>query len=155
MRGKHIKIELTPDERKELENFSRKGKHSVKLVNRAKIILELDESCDCKPMTQVKLSEKIGVSRQAINNAKRDFIQSPDVKSFLKRKKRETPPVPPKVTGDVEAHIIAIACSQAPEGRAKWTLNLIADKCVELQYVDSLSGMTVYRLLKKRNLSLI
>ena len=70
------------------------------------------------------------------------------------RKKRETPPVPPKVTGDVEAHIIALACGDPPEGYEKWTLRLLADKCVELNYAESLSHMTVSRILKKTNLSL-
>jgi hypothetical protein len=63
--------------------------------------------------------------------------------------------VPPKIDGEKEAKIIAIACSKPPEGRAKWTLRLIAEKAVELEIVDSLSHMTVHRLLKKRNLSLI
>ena len=70
------------------------------------------------------------------------------------RKKRATPPVPPKVTGDVEAHIIALACSEPPEGYSKWTLRLLADKCVELNYAESLSHVTVSRVLKKTNLSL-
>ena len=72
----------------------------------------------------------------------------------IARKKRETPPVPPKVTGDVEAHIIALACGDPPEGYTKWTLRLLADKCVELNYAESLSHMTVARILKKTNLSL-
>lgn len=59
-------------------------------------------------------------------------------------------PVPPKVTGDVEAHIIALACGDPPEGYEKWTLRLLADKCVELNYAESLSHMTVSRILKKR-----
>jgi len=65
-----------------------------------------------------------------------------------------TPPIEPKITGELEARIIALACSKAPPGYAKWTLRLLASKCVELQYADSLSHMTVNRLLKKRNLSL-
>ena len=72
----------------------------------------------------------------------------------LYRKKRKTPPVQPKVDGKLEAHIIAICCSQPPKGYQRWTLRLIADKCVELGYVDSISHMTVMRTLKKTNLSL-
>jgi len=85
---------------------------------------------------------------------KKDFFASTDIHSFLQRKKRETPPVPAKVTGKLEAHIIALACSEAPEGFSKWSLRLLADKCVELNYVDEISYMTVSRVLKKRNLSL-
>jgi hypothetical protein len=73
---------------------------------------------------------------------------------FLQRKKRENPPVTPKITGELEAHIIALACSKAPEGYSKWTLRLLADKCVELNYIENLSHMSVSRLLKKHNLSL-
>ena len=72
----------------------------------------------------------------------------------LYRKKRKTPPVQAKVDGKLEAHIISICCSQPPEGYQRWTLRLIADKCVELGYVDSISHMTVMRTLKKTNLSL-
>jgi predicted XRE-type DNA-binding protein len=154
MRGKHIKIELSQETRKELEKFCTTGIHSVKLVNRAKIILELDESNDRKPLKQKVIADKIGVSRQTVNDVKKIFLASDGVSAFLKRKKRETPPVKPKVTGELEARIIAMACSEVPEGYAKWTLRLIAEKCVELNYVDSLSPMSVSRLLKKLNLNL-
>jgi len=71
----------------------------------------------------------------------------------LQRKKRATPPVAPKVTGDVEAHIIALCCSSPPEGYSRWTVRLLADKCVELGIIDSISPMTINRTLKKTNLS--
>jgi predicted XRE-type DNA-binding protein len=154
MRGKHSKIELNQETRRELEKFCTTGKHSVKLVNRAKIILELDESNGRKPLKQEAIAEKIGVSRQAVNDAKKAFLASDSISEFLNRKKRDIPPVEPKVTGELEAHIVAIACSKVPEGCAKWTLRLIADKCVELNYVNSLSHMSVSRLLKKLNFSL-
>jgi len=154
MRGKHIKIELKADERSELERFAKTGKRSVKLVNRAKVILELDEADGRKPLTQAQIAEKIGVTRQAINDTKKAFIESGNLSEFLQRKKRMTPPVAPKIIGDVEAHIIALACGPVPEGCAKWTVRLLADKCVELNYIDSISFKSVHRLLKKHNLSL-
>jgi transcriptional regulator with XRE-family HTH domain len=154
MRGKHTKIELGETERSELEKFSTTGKRSVKLLSRARIILELDEADGRKPLTQAKIAEKIGVSRQAVNDAKQAFLTADSVSEFLQRKKRETPPVQPKITGDVEAHIIAMACSPVPEGYAKWTVRLLADRSVELNYIDSISFKSVQRLLKKHNLSL-
>jgi transposase len=154
MRGKHAKIELNEETRKEFEKFCTGGVHSVKLVSRAKIILELDESKGRKPLNQEAVADKIGVSRQAVNDAKKAFLASDGVSEFLKRKKRKTPPVDPKVTGELEAHIVAMACNKAPEGCARWTLRLIAEKCVELNYVGSLSHMSVSRLLKKHSLSL-
>jgi hypothetical protein len=76
------------------------------------------------------------------------------LESALYRKKRATPPVPAKVDGEVEAHIIALCCTNPPKGYARWSVRLLADKCVELGYVDSISHMTVSRTLKKTNLSL-
>ena len=109
MRGKHIKIELSASTRNELEKFTKTGKHSVRLVNRAKIILELDETDRRKPLKQAQIAEKIGVARQTVNDAKRAFITADNIPTFLQRKKRETPPIEPKITGEVEAHIIALA----------------------------------------------
>ena len=74
MRGKHIKIELSANTRSELEKFTKAGKHSVKLVTRAKIILELDEADGRKPLKQAQIAEKIGVTRQTINDTKQAFI---------------------------------------------------------------------------------
>jgi hypothetical protein len=148
-------IELTSKERTELEQFSTKGVHSVRLVNRAKIILALDTSGGRKAQKQEGIAKRVGVNRQTVNNAKNDFLKLKDVSLFLQRKKRKTPPVPPKVTGELEARIIALACSPAPQGCARWTLKLLADKCVELDYCGSISDMTIHRVLKKTNLSLI
>jgi transposase len=151
---KRVQVNLSKEEREKLIRFSTTGQRSVRLVNRAKILLELDSSDGRTPDSQEKISEKLGVSRQTVVNARNAYLASPSLEQFLQRKKRATPPVEPKVTGEMEARIIALACSKAPEGRAKWTLRLIADKAVELGYADSLSHMTVSRLLKKRNLSL-
>ena len=76
------------------------------------------------------------------------------LEATISRKKRETPPIPAKVTGEVEAHIIALACGQPPEGYSRWTLRLLADKTVELGYIESISHVTVSNILKKTNLSL-
>jgi len=154
MRGKHVKIELDVSAREELCRYIKTGKRSVMLVNRAKVILELDESDGRKPLTQAQIAEKVGTSRQAVNDAKQAFIMAESVSEFLKRKKRETPPVEPKITGEVEAHIVALACSPVPEGCAKWSVRLLADKSVELNYIDTISPVSVHRLLKKHNLSL-
>jgi len=154
MRGKHVKVELDATDRSELEKYTRTGKRSVKLVNRAKIILELDEADGRKPLTQAEIAEKIGVTRQTVNDAKKAYFAADSLSVFLQRKKRETPPVQPKITGEVEAHIIALACGPVPEGCARWGVRLLADKCVELNYIDSISFKSVQRVLKKHNLSL-
>jgi len=74
-----------------------------------------------------------GVSRQTVAAAKDAFLELKNVPLFLQRKKRVTPPVPRKIIGELEAHIIALACGKAPEGCIRWTLRLLAAKCVELQ----------------------
>jgi transposase len=142
-------IELNPEERHELEKFTGTGKRSVKLVKRAAVILALDTSGGRKPDTEADIARRIGVSRQTVQNVKKDFETAADLTAFLQRKKRETPPIPPKVTGELEARIIALACSKPPAGYHSWTLRLLADTCVELQYVDTISHMTISRLLKK------
>ena len=153
MRGKHIGIQLDSITRKELIKFTKTGNRSVRLVNRAKIILELDEADGHKPLTQEQIAEKIGVTRQTVNDAKNAFIAAENISEFLQRKKRLTPPVAPKITGEVEAHIIALACSPVPVGYAKWGVRLLADKCVELNYIDSISFKSIQRVLKKHNLN--
>jgi hypothetical protein len=101
-----------------------------------------------------RTADEHGVSRQTVYNIIEDYHNSKDITEFLSRKVRETPPIAPKADGDVEAHIIALACSEAPKGYARWTVRLLADKAVELDFVDSISPATVHRLLKKRNISL-
>ena len=152
---KKEQVVLTQEERKELEQFIKTGVRSVRLVNRAKIILALDTSEGRIAQKQEEISKNVGVSCQTVNDTKRDFLAAGSVSDFLKRKKRETPPVEPKITGELEARIIALACSEVPAGYAKWTLRLLAENCVELQYIDSMSHMSISRLLKKHSLNLI
>jgi len=149
------RIELKAKERAELEQFSTTGVHSVKLVTRAKIILALDQSGGRLAEKQEVLAKRLGISRQTIISARDAFLALKSVPLFLQRKKRETPPVPAKVTGDLEARVIALACGKVPKGYAKWSLRLLAEKCVELQYSDTMSHMSISRLLKKHSLSLI
>ena len=153
MRKENIK--LTVKERAKLERYCSSGVRSVRLVNRAKIILALDTSGGRIADRQESIAERLGVCRQTVNNVKSDFLAAGSITTFLQRKPRKTPPVPPKVTGEMEARIIALACGEAPKGRARWTLRLLAAKCVELCYSDTMSHMTVSRLLKKRNLNRI
>jgi hypothetical protein len=147
-------IRLTVKQRGELERFCSTGVHNVRLVDRAKIILALDISGGRTPGRHEAISQRLGLSRQTINNVRRDFLAAESIAVFLQRKKRETPPIPPKVTGELEARIIALACGKAPKGCCRWTLRLLAEKCVQLNYFDSLSHMTISRLLKKHGLNL-
>ena len=147
-------ILLSEGQRKELETFAKNGVQDVHLVKRARVILALDRNGKKDHLRITRISEQVGLTRQAIYDIRGAFLAANGVDEFLTRKKRETPPVPAKVNGEVEAHIIALACSKPPKGCARWTVRLLAQKSVELGFVDSLSHMTVERLLKKRNISL-
>ena len=104
-------------------------------------------------MTVAEIANAFSTTPTTVQNVRTSYATN-GLESTISRKKRVTPPVPPKVTGDVEAHIIALACSEPPGGYSRWSVRLLADKCVELNYADSLSHMTVSRVLKKTNLSL-
>jgi len=144
-------IVLTSEQRKELETFTKNGVHNAHLITRARVILSLDRSNKEEHLRINRICEHEQISRQTLNNIRKAFLSAPDIKTFLTRKKRETPPVPPKITGEVEAKIIATACTKAPDGYARWTVRLLADKVVELGYIDSISFNSVQNVLKKRN----
>jgi len=146
---------LTEEQRTELVSFARNGVHNAHLITRARTILALDRTGKKDHLRIGRICESVGLSRQAVNGIRADFFASDSINAFLTRKKREKPPVPAKITGEVEARIIALACSEPPQGCARWTLNMIANKAVELSYVDELSFKSVHRVLKKHNLSLI
>ncbi|MCL2055899.1 MAG: helix-turn-helix domain-containing protein [Oscillospiraceae bacterium] len=146
---------LSKEERSKLEKFSKNGVHNAHLITRAKTILALDRTGKKDHLRIGRVCESVNLSRQAANNIRAAFFSVPSIEEFLTRKKRETPPVPAKITGEVEARIIALACNEPPKECARWTLKMLADKAVELSYVDSLSFKSVQRVLKKHNLSLI
>lgn len=147
------RIELSESERSELEKFVSTGNHPTRIVRRAQIILSLDGSAFRKPMRQEDVAEIYGVSKVTVSNVKRDFEKG-GVEGLLLRKTRKTPPVPAKADGEYEARLIALSCTKPPPGYSRWTVRLLADKSVELGYIDSISPMTVSRVLKKTSLSL-
>lgn len=147
-------IYLSEEERKIVEAFSKNGSHNAHLIQRAKILLVLDQTGKKDHPRITRTAERHGVSRQTVYNIIEDYHNAKDITDFLTRKKRETPPVPAKVDGEKEAHVVALACSEAPDGRAEWSVRLLANKCVELGIFDKISHMTIQRILKKHNISL-
>lgn len=145
-------IELSEEEKEELKGLISKGKTSAQTILRANILLASDRN-NKKHMTVVEMAETFHCATGTVQKVRTAYANN-GLEAAIHRKQRETPPRQPKVTGDVEAHIIALACGEPPEGYSRWTVRLISEKCVELGYVDSLSHMTVQRLLKKTNLSL-
>jgi len=146
---------LSEEQRTALKKFAKNGVHNAHLITRAKTILALDRTGKKDHLRIGRICESVNLSRQAVNDIRSDFFSAESIDAFLTRKKRETPPVPAKITGEVEARIVALACSEPPKGCARWTLTMLANKAVELSYVDTLSFKSVQRVLKKHDLSLI
>jgi transposase len=155
MRRPEYAIVLSKEDRAKLGKFVNTGVVSVKLWKRARVILELDTSDGRVPIKESLIAEKAGVSRQTVQMVKKEyFSKGGDLEAVLQRKKRETPPVMAKITSDVEANILALARSAAPEGHDKWTLRLLAERSVELGYIDAISHTSVSRVLKKHRIRL-
>ena len=154
MKYQSLHILLTAEQRSSFEKLVSTGKASAKEIRRANILLLADESNGRKRIKDKDIASMLSVSVQTINTVKKTFINSSEPEKAVQRKQRETPPVPGKITGDLEAKITQIACSAPPEGHSRWTLRLIADKAVELEYVDSISHTAVGTVLKKTGLNL-
>ncbi len=154
MKYQSLHITLTTEERNELEKIVCNGTAQAKEIRRANILLCADESGGRKRMKDVVVARMLGTTPQTICHVKKDYLQKSQVEDTIKRKKRETPPIPAKIDGNVEAHIIAIACSNPPAGYGRWTLRLIANRMVELDYIDAISHTAVGKTLKKKGLSL-
>ena len=153
MRIHERKIKLSDEQRNELEKILKKGTHSAKKVTRVNILLFLDDlnhwptSPKYKPTIE-SIAYKCGVSSTTVYNVIKQYGEG-GLEAVLTRKKRETPPIQPIITGEIEAHIIALACSTPPEGYTRWTLRLLENKVVELGIVDKISDNTIGRMLKK------
>ena len=152
-----LKIELTKEQRAALEKTVRSGVGGAMEIRRANVLLLADEAEGRKRQKDIVIAGMLGITPQAVDDIKQHFLDrkaEEDPAKGIKRKKRETPPVPAKCTGDIEAKIIALACSAPPEGRGKWTLRLISERAVELEVIPSISHTQVGRILKKTGISL-
>lgn len=148
-------IYLTEEEQIELKNIVRKGVHNSHIITRARVLLMLDRTGKSDHVRYKRTAEYAQISVQAVYNMRDEFLANHDIESYLTRKKRETPPIAPKLDGETEAKIIALACSEPPKGCSKWTVRLLQERSIQLHFVDEISHMTIHRLLKKRNISLI
>ena len=154
-----LRISLTDEQRKLLEQIVSKGISCAMEIRRANVLLLANEAGDRKRQKDVVIARMLGITVQAVHDIKVKFLDrkdsdKKDLAKGIRRKERAAPPVPAKCTGDVEAKIIAIACGAPPKGRERWTLRLISERAVELEIVESISHVQVGRILKKTNLSL-
>lgn len=146
--AKHIT--LTQEERTELSQLIKSGKHSARVLGRARILLLLDRSQGEKRKLQ-DIADAMLTSIGTVSNVKRRY-QKGGLEHGLYDRPR--PGAKPKIDGEVEAHLITLVCSDPPEGQVRWTLRLLADKLVELELVESISHVAIGDALKKTNLSL-
>jgi hypothetical protein len=147
-------VMLTEEQRQEVKRIinSQSKKIPGETKDRAKALFYLDEGGE-NPLCPAKAAAKAKLHRETVYGVRKQFCTE-GLEAALYRKKRENPPVAPKVTGEIEARIIACACSAAPEGKSRRTAKMIADKIVVDKHIDSISDDTIRRVLKKRNSSL-
>jgi transposase len=144
------RISLTPEQRLHLENLIRSGSALARTLTKARILLMTDRS-QGKHLKDAEIAASLLVNAATVGRTRRRFV-SEGMEAALYDKPR--PGIAPKITGDIEAKLTVLACSAPPEGRDRWTLQLLADKVVELGYLDSISSVAIYKRLKKTNLSL-
>jgi transposase len=145
------KVKLTEQEYQELINIISKGTHTSQLYRTAYILLNCDDGEQGSKLKGVEISKVLKVSTRMIDRVKQRFVEE-GFEACLERKPMSRTKTR-KADGDTEAQLIALSCSKAPEGFSRWSLRLLAEKMVELKYIESISHETIRRVLKKTNLS--
>ena len=145
---KKYKVTLTADERRSLKELIAAGKAAAQKLAHARILLKADAAPSGPAWTDDRIADAVEVSTDTVARVRQRFVED-SLDAALARKKAARPPVPPKLDGRAEARLITLACSSPPDGRARWTMQLLADRLVELEVVDAVSDETVRRALKK------
>lgn len=152
MPAKKYRVKLTQAERQELKALLNKGRIAARKLTHARILLQCDESDAVPIKTDKNIAEALNTSTRSIERVRQSFVEE-GLEAALNPKPRKNHR-PKKLDGAAEAFLVATACMDAPEGRAEWTMQLLADKLVECQIVDSISDETVRTTLKKTRLNL-
>jgi transposase len=137
-------VDLTDEERAELEQMLKGGKHNSRKLTRARILLLVDAG-----KKDAEIVEALSTARPTVERTRQRFVEQG--LGCLDERLRHG--ARPRLTDKQQARLVAVACTDAPDGHARWTLQLLADKAVELKFVDSIARETVRQLLKKTNLS--
>ena len=145
---KKYRISLSQIQREKLEELTRGGTIKVRKYKRARVLLLADEAHAAGNKSDEEISERVDISMASIHRIRRRFVEE-GLEAALDEKPR--PGKPKTFSGEQRAQITALACSQPPEGYARWSLRLLADKLIELELVDSISHVTVQDVLKKTN----
>ena len=144
MNKKYI-VDLTDKEHNSLRELVRSGKHSARRIRYVQALLKADAG-----WTDQKISEALDIGIRTVQRIRQRFVEE-GIEVALGARSHKPRPYRRKLDGEKEAHLIALACSEAPEGHTCWTLRMLADRMVQLCYVDSVSHETVRRVLKKTN----
>jgi transposase len=151
MKKKYI-VTLTEAERQMLQAMLSRGKAAARKLMHARILLKADESSGEPGWSDERIAEGLEVGRATAERVRKAFVEESLEAALERHKPRRR--YERTLDGDGEAHLVALACQKPPEGRSRWTLRLLADRMVELEYVEQVSYQTVRRTLKKTNLSL-
>jgi transposase len=146
------KVTLTEEERIQLEALTRNGKTAASKFIHARALLLCDAGAHGSPWKVAEVAEALGITARTVEHLKERFVEE-GIEAALERKVSTKPPKL-DFDGAFDARLTALACSPAPEGRARWTVRLLAEKVVELKIKPKISAMSVQRSLKKTNLSL-
>lgn len=152
-RSRKAQVRLTEEQRSQLEQITRNGRDSAKRIQHARVLLMADEGHPLGRYTDEQISRALGVHVKTVSRIRAAFVRGGPTLA-VERRKRLTPPVQPKLDGKAEATLAAICCSEAPAGRARWTLTLLVSELTRRQVVVSISRETVRKTLKKTNFSL-
>jgi transposase len=145
---KKYKVTLAAEERQHLHGLTAAGKAAAKKLTHARILLKADAADGGPAWPDDRIAEALDVSADTVARVRQRFVEQ-GLEAALGRKKQDRPSRPRKLDGRAEAHLIALACSAPPQGRKEWTMQLLADKLVELRVVDAVCDETVRRVLKK------
>lgn len=139
------KVVLKEEEREKLRNYIGRGKSSARSLTHARLLLLADAG-----RSDAEIVDALGVSKSSVARIRKRYCEE-GLDSALNDKPRSG--APPKINGRAKAQLVTLACSEPPEGRSRWTLQLLADKLVELKEVDSITSMSICRALKKSHSS--
>lgn len=143
-------VQLDAEQRKLLESMLTGGKATARSQTHARILLKADQGSEGPGCSDEQITEALGVGKSTVERVRQRFVEKGLLDALVRRPQPERPQQR-KMDGELEAHLVTLACSQAEGGQKRWTMRMLADKLVQLGYVDQISHQTVWVTLKKMN----
>lgn len=145
-------VRLSTEERETLSKLINSGRGPARMFTRARILSKADQGVEGPGWSDEEISEALDVTVQTVERVRKQLVDE-GFEAVLSRHEYTQKVSRKKIDGDVEAHLIALSCSEPPQGRTRWTLRLLADKVIELGYIESISHEAIRQTLKKTKLS--